>query len=321
MDKSRGDGLQWPGSFGRFNPDGCPNAYCVFDGFDPSQRPKCPDATGVTCVDDYLAFPERLCKEVQCRSLSKKNLEVRISEHRTTFPSGRPEPATSRGPGELLGTALRRELNLDFLLEGFEQRPLQAITISRFSGSCFDGSEILLRDEYVGELYGIYLVPKNTRRFPAVIGFHGHAQNPCSFLKFCGYQYPENGLAIFVPLLKVLGGLPHENAITRALLMAGCFKSPQVHVYEANLAAKFLRSRPNVTDVGFRGHSEGATIGNIAAWTTDLISAFVTDAVADYSGLAEDGHSLLSRAAPNLWVFRREINDFSNRWGGGTLDC
>jgi len=160
-------------------------------------------------------------------------------------------------------------LNIGFMLEGLDARPLQ-VTI--------------FADPLVGEFEALQLEPSESDPMPAIIGLHGHFDTPEIFAEnYLGADLAAAGYLVLMPQFRAMNCFGPEDEISRALISGG-FNLMAMRVYETLLLEKYLRSLPRVDSrrIGILGHSGGSSTANLAVHLTDGIAAQVTDYYVDW---------------------------------------
>ncbi|MCZ7583036.1 MAG: hypothetical protein M5R36_06705 [Deltaproteobacteria bacterium] len=231
-------------------------------------------------------------------------------------------------PEALNAGALRRRLiaalNIEFLVDGLDERPLTVTTVAATRSGDGETRELIFSDPFVGDFRALLVAPVPARRkSPAIIALHGHFDAPETFFdQFFGKRLVAEGIAVLVLSSRALGGAPHEPETVLRFLHRG-FHVLGLHVYETLLAHKylsFLSLLPNgpvdAEAIGLLGHSSGSTTANIALrLLRGKIRAYAGDQITEYLGVypvsAANENSVFVTQAPPLFPYSRAVNDFS----------
>ena len=262
-------------------------------------------------ADDYLRFIERT--KAYARPVAPETLIRQILQNKSEDGQ---DPAADIAPDSDendLRSRLREALNLAFLLDGLQARPL-TVTIAK--ATVKDGvlvQELVFEDPFVGEFCALLQAPAGAGPFPGLVALHGHGDEPSTYFRdFGGGQLVSGGYLVIAPKQRASHMDDTEHNITTALLLNG-HSLMTLRVYEALLVRKYLRSRTDVIPdrIGLVGHSGGAVAGNLIVRVADGFSALATDHVGTYAQYNPSGR-LIDEMVPALVEFRHRINDFSS---------
>lgn len=211
---------------------------------------------------------------------------------------------------------LRRILNIGFLLDGINGRPLEVITVGRKQHGQYLEREVVLCDQYVGFFRALLFVPDADPPHPAILAFHGHGQSAESYIdEYDGGEFASRGWALMVVEFRADDWACIEHELAERLLLEG-FMLKAIRIYEGLLALKYLNYLSEIDNerIGLIGHSGGSTTGNLLAALDVHIGAYVSDWHTDYcpnpgSYCTED--SLWDEHVPELYPLHRFINDFT----------
>jgi len=187
-----------------------------------------------------------------------------------------------------LRTAIIEALNMGFMLDGLDARPLTvtifAETEEAGAARALTARRLIFSDPLVGEFEALQLEPAGSQRLPAIIGLHGHFDTPAIFAaKFLGAALAAEGYVMLMPQFRAMECFGPEDQISRALIYGG-FNLMSMRVYEALLMEKYLRSleRVDARRIGILSHSGGSSTANLVVHLTDGIAAQVTDYYVDW---------------------------------------
>ncbi len=219
-------------------------------------------------------------------------------------------PLHGKPPTGDLSADLIAALNMDFLFDGVEERPLTVTVIEREQLPAYTRLRVLLHDPYVGTFDALLLTPYSEEPVPAVVALHGHGDCPETYIDhYRGWTYPHAGYAFLaIGLRAAEGGGPGtvEEMVATRLLLDG-FSLVGLHAYEATLGLRYLQHLPAVDGdrVGLIGHSGGSAIGNLTVHMHDGFAAYVSDMAATYYHPGND------ETTPALYPFHKLIEDFT----------
>jgi hypothetical protein len=256
------------------------------------------------CADDYFAFPDRASDHARPRTVEE------LQEAIEGMLAGSAPLDEPTDPGLLAG-ALSDALNLDFLLDGLHQRPLEVRTIRITDLGDVDQLELLFVDPLVGTFRGVLRLPDGVDWRQPILGMHGHATEAADiFDSYGGAELAEAGHPVLALDLRVNYADALEDEVQRHLLLSG-FSLLQIRIYEAFLGLKYLRARGDMDPAfGAIAHSGGAGAMNIAIRLNPGIAAYAFDNTADYDCWLEDDR-LLDDSVPEVHPYRALINDAS----------
>lgn len=269
----------------------------------------CPDNEG--CAADYERFIERARE--QRSPVSQEELD------RSLLAIARGEVGLVEGPisRRELRDAVLDGLNIRFLVEGLDERPLEAVIVREAEVSSHLETELLFIDPYVGELQGLFLRPRGEGPFPAVVAIHGHGDDAFVYRdRYHGGEYPGRGYAILILTMRAMGIDETEHEISRSLLLEG-FTLIGLRTYESLLGSKYLRHRGDILHerIGLIGHSGGSSTGNLTVHATGPdpgrgFRAYVSDHEVTFF-LSSPFEPYHCETVPALYPYHRLINDFS----------
>ena len=209
-------------------------------------------------------------------------------------------------------------LNIRWLLDGLEERPLEVIL---FQIGMEDGrltERLLLRDPWVGEIQAQVVHPlgADSGPLPAVLAVHGHGTAGDDYVDgYHGLAYVDAGARLFAIDHRMTFADYGETFISIELMLEG-LTLQGVHQYETLLLHKYMRWRGDVDidRIALIGHSAGANKGNSMIRITDAFAAYVSDtATAIGEFLPPDGElpPMHEANVPRLAPYQGLINDFS----------
>jgi hypothetical protein len=256
------------------------------------------------CIDDYLAFPERAVE--YSRPLSEEDLNSWIDDCRY----GRVTVHTETLKPETLREGLLGALNIRFLLEGLDKRPLEVAIIRREDHGDYTEEEILFTDPFVGTFQGILLLPPGPGPHRGIVAVHGHSDSAAVFRDdYHGTAYPPEGFAILMLTMRAMGFDEKETEATWALLSNG-FNLIGLRIYESLLGFKYLRWRKDIDEfrLGLIGHSGGSSTGNLTIRLEPRLRAYVSDHMVAY--MTSDMDIIHCETVPAVYPYNRLINYF-----------
>lgn len=278
--------------------------------FDPSYSSGCTDSE--PCIADYETFLAKAADAA--RPIDQDTLDRQLVDlARGDVPLVDPAPA----PDELRLEVIER-LNVGWMTAGLGTRPLEVIVTAERSGDFYRETELVLRDELVGDVPALLLRPPGDGPYPAVVAVHGHGDDARVYRdSYHGSEYPGHGYAILILTMRAMGIDQYEHEISRRLLRAG-FSLIGLRSYESLLGLEYLRARSDVRidRIGLIGHSGGSSTGNLTIRIMDPGSparfrAFVSDHHVDFflSSLVEAYHC---ETVPALYPLHPAINDLTS---------
>jgi hypothetical protein len=262
------------------------------------------------CVEEYEAFLG--LASAHAEPISRFELWGQIDD----CERNRPRVLIDPEPPEALRAQLVDALDIGFLVDGINERPLFVTTIRRAETETYAEAELLLTDPYVGTFQGLLLLPKRADGpVPAVLAIHGHDDDAAAYRdRYHGAEYPAHGMAILMLTMRAMGLTlgQHEHRITRSLLTSG-FDLIGLHVYEALLGLKVLRYLPAIDDtrIGLIGHSGGSSTSNLTVRVDPGIAAYVSDYAVDYCEWGTPWEPYHCETAPEVFPYHRLVSDFT----------
>ncbi|MFH1469229.1 MAG: hypothetical protein ABIO70_32875 [Pseudomonadota bacterium] len=242
---------------------------------DPEAAWACADAA-TACSADYLAFPGLAAAYAHPISAATLAAELGAIEEGEVEVQSPEEVSDST-----LASTLASALNMDFLLEGLDERAL-TITVAEDDGS---EQRLLFTDPWVGTFQARLLLPEGgPQPWPGVLSLHGHGGSAEGVLdELFGREYPAHGYALATLDFRVMGADPDEDEVVRALLRHG-FTLEALRIYESLLVLKYLRWLPEVDAerLAVVGHSGGSVAWNLAIRGSPPIVAYVSDLTSSY---------------------------------------
>ncbi len=260
------------------------------------------------CIQDYLALPG-LASE-HARPISASALEAQLEAIEDGEVAVLPADHTSASE---LDRVVAGALNMDFLLEGLDERALTVTWVHEVDRGAWVERHLILDDPWVGELFGILLLPDgaSAEPVPGVLSVHGHGQQAGDVLEdLFGEAYPERGYALLCFTFRGMGGDRSEDEAARALLLEG-FTLEALRIYESLLALKLLRWLPEVDPerLAVVGHSGGSIAWNLGVRQDPPIRAFVSDLQGSYHDIWKGW--VLDDTIPALYPHHPAINELS----------
>ena len=183
-----------------------------------------------------------------------------------------------------LRTQIIDALNIGFMLDGLDARPLQVTVFAETEDAGTVSRRLIFNDPLVGEFEALQLEPSGTQPVPAIIGLHGHFDTPAIFAaNYLGAALAAEGYLVIMPQFRAMNCFGPEDQISRSLIYGG-FNLMSMRVYETLLLAKYLRSVDRVDSghIGILSHSGGSSTANLVIHLTHGIAAQVTDYYVDW---------------------------------------
>jgi hypothetical protein len=183
-----------------------------------------------------------------------------------------------------LRTKIIDALNIGFMLDGLDTRPLQVTIFAETEDAGTVSRRLIFNDPLVGEFEALQLEPSGNQRVPAIIGLHGHFDTPAIFAaNYLGAALAAEGYLVVMPQFRAMECFGAEDQISRALINGG-FNLMSMRVYETLLLEKYLRSldRVDAKRIGILSHSGGSSTANLVIHLTNGIAAQVTDYYVDW---------------------------------------
>jgi hypothetical protein len=264
---------------------------------DPGATWACADEPAA-CTADYLAFPAMFPEEA--RPVSAAAIEAAVA----AIEDGEVAILDEVGAGDLAAT-LGAALNMDFLIEGLDER-LLAVTLVEGTGT---ERRLLFADPFVGTFQVRLLLPGSEPPWAGVLALHGHGQESADVLDdLFGRDYAADGLALATLDFRAMGADASEDEAVRALLEQG-FTLEALRIYESLLVLKYLRWLPEVDGARLAvvGHSGGSVAWNLAIRRDPPIAAYVSDLTSDYCDVWKGW--LLDDTVPDLYPVHVALNE------------
>ncbi len=236
------------------------------------------------CFEPYLEFTAQHPDNARPADLSDINRAVDeefAADQRGDIPK----------PLDLSASELREVvvdvLNIGFLLDGLDERPLVVRRGETENDDGFRREVYYLVDPHVGTMRVLTLVPDAAEPpFRAILALHGHDSGPERFTNFFGArQLAEQGFFIALPELRGAGCDAPEGRISEALLVGG-YTHMGLRVYESLLTFKLMRFLEQVDNgrVGVLSHSGGSSTANLLTRIEQRFAGQVTDLQSHYTG-------------------------------------
>ena len=289
---------------------------------EPGRLPLCGDLHPWLCIDGYDPFldhpeaqlhadPVEDCGALEQELLAEVEVEVELEE----LPEG-------VGLGEEILD--RSGLGWLFEDEAFVARPLRvAVTGSEqrtsATGAHYRQLELLLEDEFIGEVQALLLLPPGPGPFPTVLALPGHIEGPEEHRdRRFGQFFPEHGVALLIVALRAYEQ-PWDHELSLQFRCHG-YHLMTFRAYEAMVALKYLLASPLACNsrLGLIGHSGGSITGNLLIrFAGAPIQAFVSDAASGYFNIEEAGLPELPLAMDcehlvSLAAISSDINDLDD---------
>ena len=259
------------------------------------------------CVSGYEDF--LTLAAAHAHPLSVGDLYNQIGE----IENGDVTPFTETLPEDELRATILNDLNIGFLVEGLDARPLTVTTTRIEVKDGVVGRHLLFTDPWVGTFEGILLTPPGDGPFPGIVAVHGHRSFARNYmLHYHGNEWPSHGYAILMITLRVMGIGWVEHDIAVRLLENG-FTLMGLHSYESLLGLKYLRWLPNIEHehIGMIGHSGGSSTSNLTIRYAPAVAAYVSDLQKVYSEWGTLFEPFHCETIPQIYPYNLLINDFS----------
>lgn len=217
-----------------------------------------------------------------------------------------------------LAADLREGLDLDWLLDGLAQRPLELVLVEERVQGGLRQQRILATDPIVGTMQWRLLWPANEERpLRGILAFPGHPMSDDAGLEFIDSPYgrplAEAGYLLAVPSVRAYDSMHAESDASAYLICAGSSLLAMRH-YEALLLDRALRWL-GVPDLSLVGHSGGSVTMNALVRHDSRWRAAVSDLQSTYAvvmfcveGGPEGGYCLLDEVHPHLSRRHPQIN-------------
>ncbi|MDP8257285.1 MAG: hypothetical protein P9M14_16185 [Candidatus Alcyoniella australis] len=285
-------------------------SHCGFNPYDLNG-----DGPFITdCPQDYFDFCNLAGDYAQpCKAEDIADLLQRIA-------TGEVDPSDPLDTNELQHELCTR-LNIEFLLDNFDSRPLTVTTTRVERYADYELRSLLFEDEFVGEFNGFLLLPNDACNVPAVVVSPGHAGSSKAWIDvYFGNYLPQNGYALLALSMRCMAApnVPAEYDVTRALTLDG-FTFIGLQVYEQLLGLKYLRflgCRDVAVDgnrLGLIGHSGGSTVGNLLIRAApEAVKVYISDFKSEYINSGESWNlgKVPHDFAPGAWQLHYLINNF-----------
>ncbi len=235
------------------------------------------------CSEDYLRLPTLALDHAVPRS--EQDLRADLAAARSA-----PRDAGGLRDDELRPLILDA-LNLGFLLDGFDSRPLLATTVLEREDGDWTEEVVVLDDPWVGAFQIRILRPLGAGPFPAILALPGHSESSSSHLGRLGAdQWVQDGVLVAALDWRVDEADALEDQIVHALLAEG-FSLLGLRIYEAIVTTRYLRARPDVdgTRLALIGHSGGSAVGNLLIRVDDRYQAYVSDMASSHDSVSAQG--------------------------------
>jgi hypothetical protein len=235
------------------------------------------DCTARNCLAKYRSFVADHAQFAHPRPPETVLAELAAIE-------AQPLPPVMELSQDQLRTKIIEALNMAFMLDEFDARPLQVMIFAESEDAGVVSRRLIFNDPLVGEFEALQLEPAGSQRVPAIIGLHGHFDTPRIFAnKFLGGELAAEGYLVLMPQFRAMACFGPEDEISRTLINGG-FHLMAMRVYEALLMQKYLRSLDRVDSkrIGILSHSGGSSTANLVVHLTDGIAAQVTDYYVDW---------------------------------------
>lgn len=276
--------------------------------FDPSPAPADLCAQPFRCDHDYEDFLVRAVRHSVPQSEAQINAELaRVLRDKMRDRTNLILDQDLRS--EDLATHLREELNIGFLLADLDGTELSVRVLREQVRSTHIELDLLFEDPWIGLFSGLMLLPLSDGPHAAVLGLPGHGDYAASFLdKHHGDAILREGIALLALDLRVDSGGPWEDRTARRFLEAG-FSLFGLHVYEAFLARKYLRSRDDIDParIALMGHSGGAMVADVSVHLDPYWAALTTDFVSTFFEVQDDSGFVLCETLPSLYPIHPQL--------------
>lgn len=288
------------------------------------------DAPLCACIDGYLELADHLTVErpaltaaefdAMLRSYSP-TLSGQVQDSVFAYTEAR-EPAVLRQ--DLLASTGGCELH-----ESASTRPLGVTIVSEQVTGGLIVRELFFDDPLLGRFPALLMLPLGAGPFPAVLGMHGHGDDPRKWLELDGGEdLPDEGYAVLSLGLRGICVDESEDEAVRTLLRARS-SVLAARTAEAEIGLRYLRWLPEVDDerVALMGHSTCSASGNVAIRIVPGFAAYVSD-LKDHYWSFIDNPLMADVMSPATFPLHKLINDFTTSevpvyeagYGYGTLD-
>jgi hypothetical protein len=249
--------------------------------------PLCPDDPPFLCADGYDDFFDHPQTGLEASPLPDCDGFVQEMAEAAALGQPVPLPTVELSPDDDLGDVILDLTNMGFLFESpaFDDRPLDVVTTGEQlrtsgTGSTYRQRTLLLRDEFIGEVQALLLLPPTGEGpFPTALALPGHVEGPVEHRDWrFGQYFPENGFALLIVTFRAYQQ-PSDHEVSVEFLCQG-FHLMTFRAYEALVALKYLLASPLAcnSQLGMIGHSGGSITGGLLVWMQqNPARAFVTD--------------------------------------------
>ncbi len=266
------------------------------------------ESENLNSLEPYYQFPERHKK--YSKSISRDELMDQIGLASSLIE------ANTNSFFELSSEEVKKiileGLNIGFLLEGLNTRPLTVTTISEQDHENYLERDLLFDDVHVGKFLALILIPKVSHSsFPAILGLDGHRPSRNRFKDdFMGLELMREGFIVLMIGYRAMNLGNDEAKISEKLLLNG-FSLMGIRVYETLLLLKYLLYLDEVDNerIGIIGHSGGSSITHLVVRLTPYLSAKVTDFDNDYLDMSGPIHC---ERIPALSYYHKTITNDSS---------
>jgi len=278
---------------------------------DPTQTWGC-GAQPIFCLDDYIALARSIAPPGVDLDVCAAELPDQLRDLGDAQPPFDPWDADDLRDDLIVG------LDLDWLLDGIDERPLELVLIDEQVTATVRERTYLVTDPIVGTMQWRFLGPvDDLGATSAVIALPGHPDTDDSAQEFLdledGSAYPEAGLLLAISSQRAYDGWFAESEANAYLLCAGS-SLMAIRVYETLLMDRFIRSRGS-ENVSLVGHSGGSVALNALvrldwrwrAAVSDLESNYATGWLCDDS--PDSAWCLLDEVHPHLAQRFPQINN------------
>jgi hypothetical protein len=248
----------------------------------PAPAPPEACETWTRCADPYLLFPHLALEHGSLMTEAEVEAELRAA---TAAPQD-----DAPIDDDDLALLIRAATGTSFLFDEVDDVPLwAAITEERDVGVVRE-EVVVLDDPWVGSFQARLLLPHGAGPFPAVLALPGHCDSSESYARQSGGDaWVRDGFALLILDHRSDEADELEDWVARHLLVHG-FSLMGLRLYEAMVATRYLRARPEVDaeHVGLVGHSGGSAVGNLLIRLDDRYGAYVSDMVSHYDSRSQD---------------------------------
>jgi hypothetical protein len=262
-------------------------------------------------LSDYIELPQLLADE----SVPLSHAALQAQLRRIWLDSERDLARAvfeDRLPASQLRVELADSLGIAPLLAGLQQRPLRFAILDEHYGSAHSERLLVFEDPLVGRFAARVLEPERAGPLPTLLALPGHDRDVYEFcVEFSCQDYVDAGYIVAVLQLRADESGALEHAMAAYLLSEG-FNLAGLHVYEALLLARYLRSQPQVDGrrLSLLGHSGGAVLAGMLASLEPGFSALVSDTTAVFSEDMDGG--LLCSTSHLLYPYHPQLADFES---------